>query len=144
MGSSWGKQGLAESQEWPLFAWVLIVTDLCPLPSVQDSTLRLWQYKTGEEVHCCQLSTICGPQATKPDQVCPWVPVLLLCSWSLALPNILVAFSLLSLGLELTKAVTTVWDFGKTVPEIHSCVLCEFLNCAKQWPKEAASNSSQI
>lgn len=52
--------------------------------------------------------------------------------------------SLLSLGLELRRAVTVVWDFGKAVPEIHSCALCEFLKCAKQRPKEAASNSSQI
>ncbi|NXP16442.1 WDR4 methyltransferase, partial [Scytalopus superciliaris] len=33
-----------------------------------DSTLRLWEYKSGEEVHCCQLSSICGPEATKTDQ----------------------------------------------------------------------------
>ncbi|XP_009079325.1 PREDICTED: tRNA (guanine-N(7)-)-methyltransferase non-catalytic subunit WDR4, partial [Acanthisitta chloris] len=33
-----------------------------------DSTLRLWQYKSGEEVYCCQLSSICGPEATKTDQ----------------------------------------------------------------------------
>ncbi|KAM9300394.1 tRNA (guanine-N(7)-)-methyltransferase non-catalytic subunit WDR4 [Morus bassanus] len=33
-----------------------------------DSTLRLWEYKTGEEVHCCHLSSICGPETNKTDQ----------------------------------------------------------------------------
>ncbi|XP_063201106.1 tRNA (guanine-N(7)-)-methyltransferase non-catalytic subunit WDR4 isoform X3 [Chroicocephalus ridibundus] len=33
-----------------------------------DSTLRLWEYKSGEEVYCCHLSTICGPETTKADQ----------------------------------------------------------------------------
>ncbi|NXP39558.1 WDR4 methyltransferase, partial [Leiothrix lutea] len=50
------------------FLNMLVVINLCPPPSVQDSTLRLWEYKSGEEVHCCQLSAICGPQATKADQ----------------------------------------------------------------------------
>uniref|UniRef100_A0A8C8A8B2 WD repeat domain 4 n=1 Tax=Otus sunia TaxID=257818 RepID=A0A8C8A8B2_9STRI len=40
---------------------VLLVIDLCPLPS----------YKSGEEVYCCHLSSICGPETTKTDQVCP-------------------------------------------------------------------------
>uniref|UniRef100_A0A8C0EY56 WD repeat domain 4 n=1 Tax=Bubo bubo TaxID=30461 RepID=A0A8C0EY56_BUBBB len=38
-----------------------------------DSTLRLWEYKSGEEVYCCHLSSICGPETTKTDQVCPCV-----------------------------------------------------------------------
>ncbi|XP_074458874.1 tRNA (guanine-N(7)-)-methyltransferase non-catalytic subunit WDR4 [Larus michahellis] len=36
-----------------------------------DSTLRLWEYKSGEEVYCCHLSTICGPETTKADQKYP-------------------------------------------------------------------------
>ncbi|NXI42533.1 WDR4 methyltransferase, partial [Galbula dea] len=36
-----------------------------------DSTLRLWEYKSGEEVYCCQLSSICGPEATQTDQKYP-------------------------------------------------------------------------
>ncbi|NXX49471.1 WDR4 methyltransferase, partial [Tricholaema leucomelas] len=36
-----------------------------------DSTLRLWEYKSGEEVYCCHLSSICGPETTKPDQKYP-------------------------------------------------------------------------
>nr|XP_021142169.1 tRNA (guanine-N(7)-)-methyltransferase non-catalytic subunit WDR4 isoform X2 [Columba livia] len=36
-----------------------------------DSTLRLWEYKSGEEVHCCHLSSICGPETTKTDQKYP-------------------------------------------------------------------------
>lgn len=113
---------------------------------MQDSTLRLWEYKSGEEVHCCQLGAICGPQATKADQVCPCVPGLLLLILGAAkrVGYILLEISLLSLGLELKKLLQWSGVFGKTVPEIHSCALCEFLKCAKQWPKEAASNSSQI
>ncbi|NWQ77781.1 WDR4 methyltransferase, partial [Columbina picui] len=49
----------------------LLVIDLYLLPSVQDSTLRLWEYKSGEEVHCCHLNSICGPETTKTDQKCP-------------------------------------------------------------------------
>uniref|UniRef100_A0A8C3VFQ2 WD repeat domain 4 n=1 Tax=Catharus ustulatus TaxID=91951 RepID=A0A8C3VFQ2_CATUS len=63
---------------YSIVSYLLVVIHLCPLPCVQDSTLRLWEYKSGEEVHCCQLSAICGSQATKPEQVCPCVPVLLL------------------------------------------------------------------
>lgn len=33
-----------------------------------DSTLRLWEYKSGEEVYCCHLSSICGTEAAKTDQ----------------------------------------------------------------------------
>uniref|UniRef100_A0A8B9DMG9 WD repeat domain 4 n=1 Tax=Anser cygnoides TaxID=8845 RepID=A0A8B9DMG9_ANSCY len=33
-----------------------------------DGTLRLWHYKSGEEVYCCHLSSVCGPDATKTDQ----------------------------------------------------------------------------
>ncbi|KAM6439478.1 tRNA (guanine-N(7)-)-methyltransferase non-catalytic subunit WDR4 [Rhynochetos jubatus] len=33
-----------------------------------DSTLRLWEYKSGEEVYCCHLSSIGGSEATKTDQ----------------------------------------------------------------------------
>ncbi|XP_061215228.1 tRNA (guanine-N(7)-)-methyltransferase non-catalytic subunit WDR4 [Neopsephotus bourkii] len=33
-----------------------------------DSTLRLWEYKSGEEVYCCHLSSICGAEAAKTDQ----------------------------------------------------------------------------
>ncbi|XP_065533110.1 tRNA (guanine-N(7)-)-methyltransferase non-catalytic subunit WDR4 [Lathamus discolor] len=33
-----------------------------------DSTLRLWEYKSGEEVHCCHLSSICGTEAANTDQ----------------------------------------------------------------------------
>uniref|UniRef100_A0A8C5JGG9 WD repeat domain 4 n=1 Tax=Junco hyemalis TaxID=40217 RepID=A0A8C5JGG9_JUNHY len=54
------------------FVSKILVIPNCPdllLSASGDSTLRLWQYKSGEEVHCCQLSAICGPQATKPDQV---------------------------------------------------------------------------
>ncbi|NWX00422.1 WDR4 methyltransferase, partial [Caloenas nicobarica] len=36
-----------------------------------DSTLRLWEYKSGEEVHCCHLSSICGPETTNTDQKYP-------------------------------------------------------------------------
>ncbi|KFV92934.1 tRNA (guanine-N(7)-)-methyltransferase non-catalytic subunit WDR4, partial [Fulmarus glacialis] len=36
-----------------------------------DSTLRLWEYKSGEEVYCCHLSGICGPETTKTDQKYP-------------------------------------------------------------------------
>ncbi|CAM9631552.1 unnamed protein product [Bubo scandiacus] len=36
-----------------------------------DSTLRLWEYKSGEEVYCCHLSSICGPETTKTDQKYP-------------------------------------------------------------------------
>ncbi|XP_054021722.1 tRNA (guanine-N(7)-)-methyltransferase non-catalytic subunit WDR4 [Dryobates pubescens] len=36
-----------------------------------DSTLRLWEYKSGEEVYCCHLSSISGPETTKPDQKYP-------------------------------------------------------------------------
>ncbi|NXY87376.1 WDR4 methyltransferase, partial [Alcedo cyanopectus] len=36
-----------------------------------DSTLRLWQYKIGEEVYCCHLSSICGTEETKTDQKYP-------------------------------------------------------------------------
>uniref|UniRef100_A0A8C5JGG1 WD repeat domain 4 n=2 Tax=Passerellidae TaxID=1729112 RepID=A0A8C5JGG1_JUNHY len=53
------------------FVSKILVIPNCPdllLSASGDSTLRLWQYKSGEEVHCCQLSAICGPQATKPDQ----------------------------------------------------------------------------
>ncbi|RMC06195.1 hypothetical protein DUI87_15625 [Hirundo rustica rustica] len=53
------------------FVSKILVIPNCPdllLSASGDSTLRLWEYKSGEEVHCCQLSTICGPQATKPDQ----------------------------------------------------------------------------
>ncbi|XP_036244287.1 tRNA (guanine-N(7)-)-methyltransferase non-catalytic subunit WDR4 [Molothrus ater] len=53
------------------FVSKILVIPNCPdllLSASGDSTLRLWQYKSGEEVHCCQLSTICEPQATKPDQ----------------------------------------------------------------------------
>ncbi|KAM9206233.1 tRNA (guanine-N(7)-)-methyltransferase non-catalytic subunit WDR4 [Mergus octosetaceus] len=33
-----------------------------------DGTLRLWHYKSGDEVYCCHLSSVCGPDATKTDQ----------------------------------------------------------------------------
>ncbi|KAM9020252.1 tRNA (guanine-N(7)-)-methyltransferase non-catalytic subunit WDR4 [Ara ararauna] len=33
-----------------------------------DSTLRLWEYKSGEEVYCCHLSSVCGTEAAKTDQ----------------------------------------------------------------------------
>ncbi|XP_065597714.1 tRNA (guanine-N(7)-)-methyltransferase non-catalytic subunit WDR4 [Cyrtonyx montezumae] len=33
-----------------------------------DCTLRLWKYESGEEVYCCQLSSICEPETTKMDQ----------------------------------------------------------------------------
>ncbi|XP_053920917.1 tRNA (guanine-N(7)-)-methyltransferase non-catalytic subunit WDR4 [Cuculus canorus] len=36
-----------------------------------DSTLRLWEYKSGEEVYCCHLSSICGPETTKTDEKYP-------------------------------------------------------------------------
>ncbi|NXN43149.1 WDR4 methyltransferase, partial [Rhinoptilus africanus] len=36
-----------------------------------DSTLRLWEYKSGEEVYCCHLSTICRPETPKADQKYP-------------------------------------------------------------------------
>ncbi|KFV13729.1 tRNA (guanine-N(7)-)-methyltransferase non-catalytic subunit WDR4, partial [Pterocles gutturalis] len=36
-----------------------------------DSTLRLWKYKSGEEVYCCHLSSICGPETAKTDQKYP-------------------------------------------------------------------------
>ncbi|NXX10351.1 WDR4 methyltransferase, partial [Podargus strigoides] len=36
-----------------------------------DSTLRLWDYKSGEEVYCCHLSSICEPETTKTDQKYP-------------------------------------------------------------------------
>ncbi|KFP32118.1 tRNA (guanine-N(7)-)-methyltransferase non-catalytic subunit WDR4, partial [Colius striatus] len=36
-----------------------------------DSTLRLWEYKSGEEVHCCHLSSICGSETTNTDQKYP-------------------------------------------------------------------------
>ncbi|KAF1654588.1 tRNA (guanine-N(7)-)-methyltransferase non-catalytic subunit WDR4, partial [Eudyptes chrysocome] len=36
-----------------------------------DSTLRLWEYKSGEELYCCHLSNICGPETTKTDQKYP-------------------------------------------------------------------------
>ncbi|XP_051475004.1 tRNA (guanine-N(7)-)-methyltransferase non-catalytic subunit WDR4 isoform X1 [Apus apus] len=36
-----------------------------------DSTLRLWEYRSGEEVYCCNLSSICGPETTKTDQKYP-------------------------------------------------------------------------
>ncbi|NXG50036.1 WDR4 methyltransferase, partial [Psilopogon haemacephalus] len=36
-----------------------------------DSTLRLWEYKSGEEVYCCHLSSICGSETTKTDQKYP-------------------------------------------------------------------------
>ncbi|NXT76231.1 WDR4 methyltransferase, partial [Zapornia atra] len=36
-----------------------------------DSTLRLWEYKTGEEVYCCHLNSICGSETTKADQKYP-------------------------------------------------------------------------
>ncbi|KFQ30507.1 tRNA (guanine-N(7)-)-methyltransferase non-catalytic subunit WDR4, partial [Merops nubicus] len=36
-----------------------------------DSTLRLWEYKSGEEVYCCHLSSICGLETTKTDQKYP-------------------------------------------------------------------------
>ncbi|KFZ61553.1 tRNA (guanine-N(7)-)-methyltransferase non-catalytic subunit WDR4, partial [Podiceps cristatus] len=49
----------------------LLVIDLCLLLSVQDSTLRLWEYKSGEEVYCCHLSSICGPETNKSDQKYP-------------------------------------------------------------------------
>ncbi|KAJ7420042.1 tRNA (guanine-N(7)-)-methyltransferase non-catalytic subunit WDR4 [Willisornis vidua] len=45
-----------------------IRVSLTKAPYSIDSTLRLWEYKSGEEVHCCQLSSICGPEATKTDQ----------------------------------------------------------------------------
>ncbi|XP_066033194.1 tRNA (guanine-N(7)-)-methyltransferase non-catalytic subunit WDR4 [Chamaea fasciata] len=53
------------------FVSKILVIPNCPdllLSASGDSTLRLWEYKSGEEVHCCQLSAICGPQATKADQ----------------------------------------------------------------------------
>ncbi|KAM6291296.1 tRNA (guanine-N(7)-)-methyltransferase non-catalytic subunit WDR4 [Porphyrio hochstetteri] len=36
-----------------------------------DSTLRLWEYKAGEEVYCCHLNSICGSETTKADQKYP-------------------------------------------------------------------------
>ncbi|NWR62035.1 WDR4 methyltransferase, partial [Bucorvus abyssinicus] len=36
-----------------------------------DSTLRLWEYKSGEEVYCCHLSSLCAPETTKTDQKYP-------------------------------------------------------------------------
>ncbi|NXV82167.1 WDR4 methyltransferase, partial [Atlantisia rogersi] len=36
-----------------------------------DSTLRLWEYKVGEEVYCCHLDSICGSETTKADQKYP-------------------------------------------------------------------------
>ncbi|KFP17801.1 tRNA (guanine-N(7)-)-methyltransferase non-catalytic subunit WDR4, partial [Egretta garzetta] len=36
-----------------------------------DSTLRLWEYKSGEEVYCCHLDSVCGPETTKTDQKYP-------------------------------------------------------------------------
>ncbi|KFV50906.1 tRNA (guanine-N(7)-)-methyltransferase non-catalytic subunit WDR4, partial [Tyto alba] len=36
-----------------------------------DSTLRLWEYKSGEEVYCCHLSNICEPEIAKTDQKYP-------------------------------------------------------------------------
>ncbi|KAJ7416610.1 tRNA (guanine-N(7)-)-methyltransferase non-catalytic subunit WDR4 [Pitangus sulphuratus] len=45
-----------------------IRVSLTKAPYSIDSTLRLWKYKSGEEVHCCQLSSICGPEAAKTDQ----------------------------------------------------------------------------
>ncbi|XP_069641148.1 tRNA (guanine-N(7)-)-methyltransferase non-catalytic subunit WDR4 isoform X2 [Haliaeetus albicilla] len=36
-----------------------------------DLTLRLWEYKSGEEVYCCHLSSVCGPETTKTDQKYP-------------------------------------------------------------------------
>ncbi|NXL65263.1 WDR4 methyltransferase, partial [Chordeiles acutipennis] len=36
-----------------------------------DSTLRLWEYKSGEEVYSCDLSSICGSETTKTDQKYP-------------------------------------------------------------------------
>uniref|UniRef100_A0A8C8AB36 WD repeat domain 4 n=1 Tax=Otus sunia TaxID=257818 RepID=A0A8C8AB36_9STRI len=59
--------------------YILKATNGLSLPEVLlDSTLRLWEYKSGEEVYCCHLSSICGPETTKTDQVCPCVLVLLI------------------------------------------------------------------
>ncbi|NXC38778.1 WDR4 methyltransferase, partial [Penelope pileata] len=33
-----------------------------------DCTLRLWKYKSGEELYCCHLSSVCGPETTKAEQ----------------------------------------------------------------------------
>ncbi|NXL83828.1 WDR4 methyltransferase, partial [Alectura lathami] len=33
-----------------------------------DCTLRLWKYRSGEEVYCCQLSSVCGTETTETDQ----------------------------------------------------------------------------
>ncbi|KFR08478.1 tRNA (guanine-N(7)-)-methyltransferase non-catalytic subunit WDR4, partial [Opisthocomus hoazin] len=53
------------------FVSKILVTPNYPdllLSASGDSTLRLWEYKSGEEVYCCHLSSICGPEATKTDQ----------------------------------------------------------------------------
>ncbi|KFQ72433.1 tRNA (guanine-N(7)-)-methyltransferase non-catalytic subunit WDR4, partial [Phaethon lepturus] len=36
-----------------------------------DSTLRLWEYKSGEEVYCCHLSSICESERTRTEQKYP-------------------------------------------------------------------------
>ncbi|KFO85601.1 tRNA (guanine-N(7)-)-methyltransferase non-catalytic subunit WDR4, partial [Buceros rhinoceros silvestris] len=36
-----------------------------------DSTLRLWEYKSGEEVYCCDLSSVCASETSKTDQKYP-------------------------------------------------------------------------
>ncbi|NXU54515.1 WDR4 methyltransferase, partial [Turnix velox] len=49
-----------------------------------DLTLRLWDYKSGEEVYCCHLSTICGPETTKTDQKYPVSRITYCCERSYA------------------------------------------------------------
>lgn len=46
---------------------------LLTCPCVQDRTLRLWEYRRGQELHCCHLTSLQEPAGPWSDKVTEFV-----------------------------------------------------------------------